>query len=61
MEKNFLEETSKIIKEFESKSNSDAETIGRMAAEIYKLRSLRETLKKSINDIAVLGEKCNGY
>lgn len=37
---NFLEETSKIIKEFEVKSSSDAEIISRMAAEIYKLRAL---------------------
>lgn len=58
---NFLEETNKIIKEFEIKSSSDAEIIGRMAAEIYKLRSLREALKKSINDIASIGEIKNGH
>lgn len=58
---NFLEESNKIIKEFELKSSSDAETIGRMAAEIYKLRSLRESLKKSINDISKIGERINGH
>ena len=57
---NFIEETIKIIKEFESKSNSDAETIGRMAAEIHKLRSLRNALKKSLVDLSIIGES-NGH
>lgn len=57
---NFLEETNKIIKEFEAKSNSDAETIGRMAAEIHKLRALRNALKKSLVDLSIIGEN-NGH